>query len=163
HTLRLSVVDGALLGLPDSALSGVIDAVEQPRIGEVAVVGYLDVVRGDPHEGADDHFRVEEAGVVSGLDTSDLDAGRGADDAQAIGRCGDRAGGVGAVASRVIVRQQRRRAATGAVCALAGVVVGRDVRVAKVEAGVQVGHRDRRAAAGYRVSRRRIDLAHVPL
>src|SRR5437867_10449847 len=45
--------DSALLGLPDGPLIRVILAVEEERIGEVAVVGYVDVVSPSPHEGAD--------------------------------------------------------------------------------------------------------------
>jgi hypothetical protein len=57
---RLRVPDRAPLGGPDGPLSLVVEAVEQPRIGEIGVVGDVDAVRGRPHEGEDHHLREEE-------------------------------------------------------------------------------------------------------
>src|SRR5207247_6255522 len=45
--------DGALLSLPDRALGRVVAAVEQERVGEVAVVRDVDVVGAGPDERTD--------------------------------------------------------------------------------------------------------------
>ena len=48
NTVRLRVLDRALLGLPDRPLLGVVAAVEEPRVGEVAVVRHVDAVARRP-------------------------------------------------------------------------------------------------------------------
>src|SRR6266404_4572998 len=50
------------------ARDGVVLAVEQPRVREVAVVRDLDVVGAGPHECAHHCLGEEEAGGVAGLD-----------------------------------------------------------------------------------------------
>ena len=59
--LLLSERDRALLRDPDRTLIGIVLAVEEPRVGEVAVVRDVDPVRAGPHERADDGLREEEA------------------------------------------------------------------------------------------------------
>src|SRR5512136_2748648 len=86
--------DGTPLGLPDGALDRVILAVEIPGIGEIAVVGYLDVVRPRPHERAHYGFREEKAGRIASLDARDPDVRCYAHDADAVLGSGDCTGGV---------------------------------------------------------------------
>ena len=47
-------LDRAGLCLPDRALHRIVPAVEVERVGEVAVVGHIEVMRAGPHEGAHD-------------------------------------------------------------------------------------------------------------
>ena len=147
HTLVLGVLDGATLGGPDGPLLGVVAAVEEPRVGEVAVVRHVDAVGPRPHEGADDGLGEEEAVGVAGLDAGDLDARCDTDDADAVGGRGDRAGGVRAVTVVVVGRDRaRHRCPAHAVGAGGGVDVGCEVRVRVVEAGVDVADQHRGAA-----------------
>src|SRR5437867_13100144 len=60
--------DGPLLRLPDRPLLGVVLAVEQERIGKVAVVCDIDMVRTGPDERANNRLREEVAVRVACLD-----------------------------------------------------------------------------------------------
>ena len=64
-------VDGAFFRDVDIALRRVVQAVVQPWVGEVAVVGHVDVMGPCPHEGADDRIRKEVTRGIAGLDPGD--------------------------------------------------------------------------------------------
>src|SRR5438093_69322 len=84
HALQHRVLDGARLRNPDRALGRVVLAVEVVGVGEIAVVGHVEVVRAGPHEGAHHGLGEEETVRVARLDRCELDVGRDADDADAV-------------------------------------------------------------------------------
>ena len=162
-SLRLRELDCPLLRLPDGALDRVVAAVEEIRIGEVAVVRHVDVVRRCPDERADHRFGKEEAGGVARLDSGDLDVRRHADDSESVGGGGDGSGGMGAVAVVVLCRKSGHRHSAHAVDAVGHVDVLPQVRMVEIDSRIDVAHQHRGAAAGDRMRFRCVDLPHVPL
>src|SRR6266851_1700257 len=100
RALLYGKANGAALGLPNGALAGVVAAVEEPGVGEVAVVCDLNVVRACPHKGADNSLWEEESISVTRLDPGDLHIGRYPHNADAIlsgGNCARRMGAMSVV------------------------------------------------------------------
>src|SRR5262249_47850092 len=148
RALGLGEPDGPPFRYPDRPLPCVVAAVEQPRVGEVAVVGDVDVVGAGPHERAHHGLGEEESVGIAGLDARQLHVGRDAADTHGVLGSRDNAGGVGAVP--VVVHPRCGvgvRGATDTGRAVREVDVRRDVRVGEVQAGVDVSDYDVRATA----------------
>ena len=138
--------DDALLGLLGRRVGRVVQAVEQPRVGEEAHVHHVDADVAGVGQRVERGLQEEEAGVLAGADVDERDLGCDAGDAEAVDRRADRAGDVGAVAvvvlvgrvdaGRVLARSVDVGVVDDEVAAQAPVEVGRDVGVAAVDAGV---------------------------
>src|SRR6202022_3218259 len=90
-------VHGTSLSLVDRALAWVVEAVVEPGVGEVRVVGDIHVVIAGPHEGANNSFGPEVPVRVACLDARDAHLGRDAQHSTLHPAGGDGPGGVCAV------------------------------------------------------------------
>src|SRR5439155_2976051 len=155
--LLLSESDSPLFRLPNCALNRIIAAVEQEWIGEVAVVGHVDVVRAGPDEGADNGLREEESLRVACFDACDTDVRRHTNDSKSIRRRRDGTRRMGPVTMVILGGQTGNRRTRHTVDAVGNIDVWLKVGVREVDAGVDVSDEHRSAAAGYRMGLRRMD------
>ena len=168
----LRVGDRAVDGLDDHALRGVGAAeggrpAHEGAVDRVAVVRHVDAVVGRPDEGADDGVREEHVGRPAPrarLDDRELHVGRDADDALAVRLGGDDAGDVRPVAGVVVPRRLVAvRLAADARDAALEVDVVVQVRMARVDAGVDDADEHLRAPARDLVGVGSLDAPRVPL
>ena len=139
-------------------------AVEQPRVGEVAVVRHIHIVGTGPHERADNVRWEEVALIIAGFDRGNLHVRRYADNADPVGCRRNRSCCVRTVAvvieprSRVLIRNTSHARDT-----IFEINVGCDIRVRVVETRIDIAYYHLGTAARYRVSLWSVNLAHVPL
>ena len=155
--------DGTLLRLPDGVLHRIIAAVEQEGIGEVTVVGHIDVVSPCPNEGTYDGLGEKVSIGVAGLDASDPDMWRDSDDSDSVGRRRDSAGRVGAMAIVILRGDTGNWRTRHAVHAVGHIDVWLEIWMGEVDPCVDVPNQHRGAATRDGVGLSRVDLPHVPL
>ena len=98
----MGVANRPLLCFPDRSLHRIIAAVEVIWVGEVTVIGHIEMTCASPHKRTDDGFWEEEAIIITCFDSCDLNVRGDSNNADAVCSGGDRPGSVSAVPVVVI-------------------------------------------------------------